>query len=185
MCQWRPSASVHSSAKIICGQRCALVETKWSSTFRSFRCNIYLCNTVFFSLVLPHHRLSIVVSAAQHGASRSGSFHHGRSRSNPRGVPYMWSRQSRMGASTAQHSPLKQTRPFLHRWCFRRTVIESANYQLLKTTQVTLRLNNCHTFVIMFESYMGMDLASHKVWVWLQKNMPSISTWNPTRLFSD
>lgn len=143
----------------------------------------------FFSpsplLVLPHHRLSIVVSAAQHGASRSGSFHHGRSRSNPRGVPYMWSRQSRMGASTAQRSPLKQTRPFLHRWCFRRTVIESANYQLLKTTQVTLRLNNCHTFVIMFESYMGMDLASHKVWVWLQKNMPSISTWNPTRLFSD
>lgn len=28
MCQWRPSASVHSSAKIICRHRCTLDETK-------------------------------------------------------------------------------------------------------------------------------------------------------------
>lgn len=79
--------------------------------------------SISISWFLPHRRLSSVVWAAQHDAFHSGSFHRGRSRSNPPAVHYMWSRQSMRGASITQGLPLKQTLPFLHRRCFRHTVI--------------------------------------------------------------
>lgn len=152
MCQCRPSASVHSSAKMICRQRC----TGWDISnladchqFTVFMLDLFktmaICNkcyyyprgilkshkesecfsfSKYFSLVvIPHRRLSSVVWVAQHGAFHSESFHHGRSRSNPPAVHYMWSKQSMPGARKGQGSPSRQTLPFLHRWCFHHTVI--------------------------------------------------------------
>ena len=74
-------------------------------------------------MVVPHRRLSSVVWAAQRGAFHSGPFLHGRSRSDLPAVHCTWSRRNTRGASTAQGLPSKQTLPFLHRWCFRHTVI--------------------------------------------------------------